>query len=135
MKTTILSVLLILSAFSGAAFAQSTEFQPYNGPQLFSQIRIATPVERRFAVPVYFGWPDRPYHVFGHVTVWNDGYTGAAGTKPERSAAVKSAASAAKLRGADAIMLVPLPINCTSCNAMFEGPHPAFMVALAIKWQ
>lgn len=95
-KVTLLasSAFLILT-LSGCAM----KFAQYNGQRTTWPTGSSFP-EAEYAVPVFRGWPERPYNVIGYLefgspsTEWNEGD-------------YKQAASLAKQKGGDAILIVP----------------------------
>lgn len=111
----------------GSAFAQiretpgpSTEFIAYTGAQNL-MMEVNPEFVPGFAVPIYFGRPDRPVIIIGHVIVHHPPEKPA----PTRSEVMRAAAVAAKLHGAQAIILLLLP----------EQDPEIFMAAVAIKWR
>lgn len=67
----------------------SPDFSPYVGEQDWPQSPGST-VETNYVVPIYYGWPDKPYTVLGVITV--------KGSHPA------TVASYAKSKGADALI-------------------------------
>src|SRR5437773_6723746 len=73
----------------------TTNFTPYEGAQNWPVSQGAL-VDRKYAVPVYYGPPPQPYTVMGLLELGN----ATAGTE------VGGAATKAKQRGADAIIVI-----------------------------
>lgn len=73
----------------------TTNFTPYEGAQNWPMSQGAL-VDRKYAVPVYYGPPSQPYIVMGVLELGN----ATAGTE------VGAAANKAKQRGADAIIVI-----------------------------
>src|SRR5437773_7454574 len=73
----------------------TTNFTPYEGAQNWP-VSQGTLVDRKYAVPVYYGPPPQPYTVMGSLEIGN----ATAGTE------VRAAAIQAKKLGADAIIVL-----------------------------
>lgn len=102
----------------------ATEFIRYYGPQQRYRIDLAAKPNRSFAVPVYFTYPERECHVLGFIHE-HGSHKGDAG-------ALRSMAVAAKIHGADAIVMRPLT---DEMRGAMQGDQPAiFAHAVAIKW-
>ena len=105
----------------------SAEFVRYHGPQLSLTARGAK-IDRRFPLPVYFGLPARPYQIIGSVIIH-----GTTRADPiDEALALRSAVMAAKLHGADAIVMQPLSERAR--RAMWGKGPEIFAHAAAIKW-
>ena len=127
-----MKTLLIVAAAAAlarqAAGAEPTEFVPLRGPQPERSVLQESLADRRFPVPIYYSWPDRAYEVIGYLHVDRD-----EGRMPLHSNAMRSAAMAAKARGADAVLLAQVP---PAKSDLSTGPQKALLVvAQAIKWQ
>lgn len=83
-----------------ASDAEPTEFVPVRGEQPHREVSQQPEIDRRFALPVYLSWPARPYEVLGYVCVYKDDWRA-----PEEVNLTRSAAIAAKTRGADAVLV------------------------------
>jgi hypothetical protein len=94
---TVVVPTLALFALLGGGCA-SANFTPYQGAQQQWPTAPGGFVETKHAVPVYYGPPPRPYDVLGHID---------ATTAPvRRHDVVPYAASQAKERGGDAIIVM-----------------------------
>jgi len=87
MKSTFALFALACALLGGCA--SSPEFTPYVGKQGWPQ-SPGSFVETKYTVPIYYGWPNKPYIVLGIIT--------AEGNNPA------SVARYAKLQGADALI-------------------------------
>jgi hypothetical protein len=95
-KPTQMKKLLLLSLSVALLIGcTTTNFTPYEGAQNWA-ISQGALVDRRYAVPVYYGPPPRQYTVLGMLELGN----ATAGTE------VGGAASKAKAMGADAIIVL-----------------------------
>jgi hypothetical protein len=87
--------ILILVAAGVLTSCTTSNFTPYEGAQNWPVSQGAL-VDRKYAVPVYYGPPPQPYTVMGSLEVGNT----TAGTE------VGAAANKAKQLGADAIIVM-----------------------------
>jgi hypothetical protein len=87
--------------------------------------------EKVFAVPVFTGWPEKPYNVLGFVQFanpnidWNQGD-------------IKQAASKAKEVGGDAMLMIPKgAVSSPSLEAMCKdlGLTGSHTTAVVLKWK
>lgn len=107
------------AATSGTLF--TTEFIPYRGPQSPDFKGVPNAVMRAgFVVPVYLGYPDRSYEILGCVCIHRPPRS-----KDPRNAAIKSLAAAARLHGADAMLL----------NPTLPGFTDYYVIGTAIRWR
>ena len=90
-----MKTILILIAAGLLTSCTTSNFTPYEGAQNWPMSQGAL-VDRKYAVPVYYGPPPRPYIVMGSLDVGN----ATAGTE------VSAAANKAKQLGADAIIVM-----------------------------
>jgi hypothetical protein len=100
-----------------------TEFIPERTPQFWFPVvtgQLLLPL--RFAVPVYLGDGDRCGQVIGTIKVWR---CYAKNAIQFRETAIRSAASAAKVHGADALLLDPV----------IPWRHDYAMSATAVCWR
>jgi hypothetical protein len=74
----------------------SHEFHPYVGQQQKWPTSPGAFVDSQYAVPVYYGYPAKPYSVFGYLEETSHG---------RFSNAVEDAANSAKQLGADAVVV------------------------------
>jgi hypothetical protein len=101
-------------------------YTAYVGQQQDWPFATGVVVQRRFALPVYQGPPDRPYRVLGWVEVEN-----ARGALWRNTGGVEFAAKEAAKRGADAVIL--LGTNANTLGA--SGPTPkGYARVVAIKF-
>ncbi len=93
-----LSALLVILALGYVVACTPMRFSEFSGRNRSWPVASGAMAEKQFAVPVYRGWPERPYHVTGSIRFedpqkyWDDGI-------------IKMAASMAKGRGGDAIVM------------------------------
>lgn len=116
----------LLTIAAGHARGQSTQFIRYPAPQREWNITADALIDMRFAIPIYLSLPDRPYEIIGKIVVYIDG-------TQKREAAMKSAAVAAKVHEADALMIRPLGV--IERGRMVRENRQPFMNALAIAWK
>ena len=94
-----MKIIYCITAFLGAAAlltsCTTTNFTPYEGTQNWPVSQGAL-VDRKYALPVYYGPPPQPYTVMGLLELGN----ATAGTE------VGGAANKAKAMGADAIIVI-----------------------------
>ena len=124
-----LLIAFVMTALAGRALgAEATEFVPLRGAQPERALSHEPRVDRSYPVPIYYSWPDRPYEVIGYLHVYRDEWR-----VPLHSNAMRSAAMAAKARGADAVLLAQVP---PATRDLATGPQRSLLVvAEAIKWQ
>lgn len=84
-----LSLLFALASFLFGGCASSPDFTPYVGKQNWPQSSGCF-VETKYNVPIYYGWPDKPYIVLGVITAEGNN--------------TANVARFAKLQGADALI-------------------------------
>ena len=104
MKPLFAAVLLALLLYGCA----NVEYSAYSGQQQNWPMARGSFVQRKFELPVYFGPPDRPYHVLGYMetesaplAVWETG----------KSESIKPAIKEALKHGADALILLTSGTN------------------------
>jgi hypothetical protein len=90
----------------------SDEFHPYSGQQQKWPTSPGAFVDSQYAVPVYYGYPDRSYAVVGFLEETSHG---------RFSNAVEDAASSAKKLGADAVLLESHGKNSEAIGAFTNG--------------
>jgi hypothetical protein len=83
------SLLFALASVLFCGCASSPDFTPYVGKQAWPQ-SPGSFVETKYTVPIYYGWPDKPYIVLGVITTEGNN--------------IASVARFAKLHGADALI-------------------------------
>src|SRR5207244_10204293 len=88
------SILIVMTA-GLLTSCTTSNFTPYEGAQNWPVLQGAL-VDRKYAVPVYYGPPPQPYVVMGSLDIGNT----TAGTE------VGAAANKAKQLGADAIIVI-----------------------------
>ncbi len=126
MKTLLVAAAGI-TLFTGELRAEPTEFVPLRGEQPHREVSQQPQVDRRFVVPVYLSWPDRPYDVIGYICVYKDDWRA-----PEEANLTKSAAIAAKTRGADAVLVGHMSSDLLELTT---GSRKAvLLLGQAIKW-
>jgi hypothetical protein len=140
MKTFLLLFALGLSiSVSEAGFfgIADVDFVPYEGSQAGWKTSPGAMVDRRYRLPVYHGWPPKPYVVIGKISV-----SGAGGFTQTESA-VRDAVATAQKHGSQAVIM--LDQGKTSEGGWISGsPQYGFNVTrhtrgyaqvLAIKWR
>jgi hypothetical protein len=127
----ILCVLCASSAYSEKQPTGSTgvEWQNWSEPPNHPhRLGPGDKVDRSQAVPVYWCLPEREYYVIGVVTQHGDGWAKEAG----EAKVIQAMARAAKIRGADAIIMLPLVDHVRNLT---QGNQPfVYAWATAIKW-
>lgn len=116
--------ILVLTGCEGMRYAQ------YSGPVKTWPTGTAFS-DKVFDVPVYRGWPERPYEVLGRVEFknpnidWNQGD-------------MKQAARMAKQAGGDALLLIPKGDTTSPTLTAVRGDlgiDASRMVGLVAKWK
>lgn len=109
-----------------SAFADSTEWVAFREPKPRGP-DIGQPryVERRFALLVYFGTPDRPYELLGQIYVHE---SEPAGTREQ---ILRGVVAAARNHGADAVLVAPITEVAQAAMAR-DG---VVFYAIAVKWK
>ncbi len=118
---------LMLIALTGC---ESMQFSKFSGEQKSWPTGNAF-TEGAYAVPVYRGWPEKPYDVIGLVQFNQPGIDWNKGDE-------KQAAELARRAGGDAIILLPKgydPSPTTSALRQQLGITGQETVALAVKWK
>ena len=110
-------VYLALLAFSLYGCA-NVEYTAYSGRQQNWPVASGSFVQRKFALPVYFGPPDRAYRVLGYMetesaplAVWETG----------KSESIKPAVKEAIKHGADALILLGSGTNARGSTTFSSG--------------
>jgi len=88
---------VFLLALTGCA---EVEYTPYSGGQQKWPTAPGAFVEKRFAVPIYYGDPPRAYRVLGMMEA-----SGRRRTRANKADALQAAADQAKKMGADALIV------------------------------
>ena len=91
--------LLILLCF-GLIGCSNVEYTPYSGGQQSWPTAPGAFVQKRFAVPIYYGDPPRAYRVLGMLEA-----SGRRRTRANKADALEAAADQAKKMGADALIV------------------------------
>jgi hypothetical protein len=89
------NILLLIASAAILISCTTTNFTPYEGSQNWPMSQGAM-VDRKYSLPVYYGYPPRPYKVVGMLELGN----ATAGSE------VGGAANKAKDMGADAIIVL-----------------------------
>ena len=94
------------------------EYTAYSGRQQTWPVASGSFVQRKFDLPVYFGPPDRPYHVLGYMetasaplAVWETG----------KSESIKPAVKEAAKHGANAVVLLASGTNISGSTTFSSG--------------
>ena len=127
MKTILLILASAVLLCVGPVTAGTTEFIALSDPQPVRKTAPSSPVDRRFALPVYFGWPERAYRVIGYVLVFKDEKV-----EPTRETALATATAVAQARRADALLIGQVDELERSMSQ--NGERSVFMSAAAIQW-
>ena len=109
-----MKLLLIAPAAVVLCACSSSDFHPYVGQQQRWPTSPGTFVDSQYEVPVYYGYPPRPYTVLGMMEETSHG---------RHSNAVDDAAQEAKKLGADAVLM----------NTGIAAAQDAVLMAEAMK--
>ena len=110
-----------------ASDAEPTEFVRVRAEQPHWEMSQQPQIDRRFALPVYLSWPERAYEVLGYVCVYKDDWRA-----PEEANLARSAATAAKTRGADAVLIGHVSPDVLELTS--GSKKSVLLLGQAIRW-
>lgn len=109
----------------------AVEFAPYRGAQ---KIVLGNGrVDRTYSIPVYFGYPIRSYHITGWLITHGEADR-VRSQETVEAETLRQMARAAKLHGADAVILMPMSDRVRGLKDGFDKPS-VFAYGLAITWR